>query len=50
MAKLASAAQWRKYTTGEAPRKINLHRLFFIAARFELSESALSAVVERMQK
>jgi len=49
LASVASGAQWRKYTNGDAPRKINLHMLFFIAARLELSDEALNAVVKRMR-
>jgi len=49
LASVASGAQWRKYTNGNAPRNINLHMLFFIAARLELSQEALNAVCKRMQ-
>jgi len=49
LASVASGAQWRKYTNGNHPRQMNLHMLFFIAARLELSQEALDAVCERMQ-
>ena len=53
MANLASVAggqQWRKYTGGAEPRDINLHMLFFIAARLALPPEQLRAVVEKMQE
>jgi len=53
MADLASVAggqQWRKYTGGAAPRDINLHMLFFIAARLSLSADELARVTEKMRE
>jgi len=46
---IASGAQWRKYTNGNSPRKMNLHMLFFIAAKLELSQEMLDAIAERMR-
>ncbi|QNK65889.1 XRE family transcriptional regulator [Variovorax sp. PAMC26660] len=53
MADLASVAggqQWRKYTGGAEPRGINLHMLFFIAARLALSPAEMSKVVDKMKE
>jgi hypothetical protein len=53
MADLASVAgsnQWRKYTGGAAPREINPHMLFFIAARLELSDADLARILARMRE
>lgn len=53
MADLASVAggqQWRKYTGGAEPRDINLHMMFFIAARLSLPPEQLRVVVEKMQE
>lgn len=53
MAELASVAggqQWRKYTGGAEPRDINLHMMFFIAARLALAPEQLRAVVEKMKE
>jgi len=49
LASVASGAQWRKYTNGNNPRQMNLHMLFFIAARLELSQEALNDITERMR-
>jgi len=49
LASVASGAQWRKYTNGTVPRQMNLHMLFFIAARLELPAETLAAVVQRMR-
>jgi len=53
MASLASVAggqQWRKYTGGAAPRKVNIHMLFFMAARLSLPPEALCAIGEKMKE
>jgi len=53
MAELASVAggqQWRKYTGGVEPRGINLHMMFFIAARLALPPEQLRLVVEKMRE
>jgi len=52
MAALASVAdghQWRKYTGGAQPRKVNIHMLFFMAARLSLPPEVLRAIGEKMQ-
>jgi predicted transcriptional regulator len=51
MAELVSVSggqQWRKYTGGAQPREVNLHMLFFIAARLTLDAEQLRAVAARM--
>lgn len=51
MAALASVAggqQWRKYTGGASPREVNLHILFFMAARLALSDEELGRVRDKM--
>lgn len=45
---VAGGQQWRKYTGGENPRKMNLHMLFFIAAKLELSEDEVDRVFKKM--
>jgi len=50
LASVASAGQWRKYTGGVSPRKVNIHMLFFIAARLTLSHGDLRAIGEKMQE
>lgn len=45
---VAGGQQWRKYTGGEKPRKMNLHMLFYIAAKLELSEEELDRIYKRM--
>lgn len=52
MAELASVAggqQWRKYTGGAEPRALNMHILFFMAARLALSPEELERVAEKMR-
>ena len=52
MAELASVAggqQWRKYTGGAEPRALNMHILFFMAARLVLSPEELERVAEKMR-
>lgn len=53
MADLASVSggqQWRKYTGGAAVREINLHMLFFIAARLALTQEEIATIVRKMQE
>lgn len=53
MAELASVSggqQWRKYTGGAAVREINLHMLFFIAARLALAQDEIETIVRKMQE
>lgn len=52
MAALASVAggqQWRKYTGGSKPRDLNMHMLFFMAARLTLGPRELAAIAEKMK-
>jgi len=49
LASVASAGQWRKYTGGAQPRKVNIHMLFFMAARLSLPPEVLRAIGEKMQ-
>lgn len=48
LASVASDAQWRKYTGGADPRDVNLHMLFFMAARLTLSPADLRRVGGKM--
>lgn len=51
MAELASVAggpQWRKYTSGGQPRSVNIHILFFMAARLTLTPAELRRVARKM--
>ncbi|AVA33376.1 transcriptional regulator [Cupriavidus metallidurans] len=53
MAELAAVAgsnQWRKYTGGREPRSVGPHMLFWIAARLQLSEEELAAVLAKMRE
>jgi|GEM_PF-1461096 len=50
LASVSDGAQWRKYTGGANPRHVNLHMLFFVAARLALSDQELARVVEKMQE
>ena len=53
MAELASVSagtQWRKYTGGAEPRDLNMHMLFFIAARLALTPDELSRVTAKMRE
>lgn len=53
MADLASVSggqQWRKYTGGAAVREINMHMLFFIAARLALTKDEIEKIVRKMQQ
>lgn len=53
MADLASVAGgqvWRKYTGGAQARDVNLHFLFFIAARLTLTPAQLRSIGERMRE
>lgn len=47
---IAGGHQWRKYTGGAQPRDVNLHMLFFVAARLTLSSAELRAVAGKMQE
>jgi len=47
---LAQGQQWRKYTGGAAPREVNPHMLFFMAARLELGDDGVTRILERMRK
>ncbi len=52
MAELASVSggqQWRKYTGGAQPREVNLHILFFMAARLVLDGDQLAAIAQEMR-
>jgi|GEM_PF-6209024 len=49
LASISSRQQWRKYTSGAQPRKVNIHMLFFMAARLSLPPEVLRAIGERMQ-
>ncbi len=52
MAELASVSggqQWRKYTGGSEPRELNMHVLFFMAARLALDPDQLQAIANKMQ-
>jgi transcriptional regulator with XRE-family HTH domain len=48
LASVAGGAQWRKYTGGEQPRQLNLHMLFFIAARLSLDAPMLERIAGKM--
>lgn len=48
-ASVAGGAQWRKYTGGAQPRAVNLHMLFFMAARLTLDDAQLARVRDAMQ-
>lgn len=53
MAELASVSagnQWRKYTSGAEPRDLNMHMLFFIAARLALTPDELERVTKKMRQ
>jgi len=53
MAALASVVggqQWRKYTGGAQPRAVNIHILFFMAARLALTPEALRLVGHQMRE
>jgi hypothetical protein len=50
LAALGGSHQWRKYTGGQAPREMNIHMLFFIAAQLTLSGDELKAVVDKMRE
>jgi len=53
MAELVSVGggrQWRKYTGGAAPRSVNIHMMFFMAARLSLSPEALRLVGYKMRE
>ncbi|MGB6053726.1 MAG: XRE family transcriptional regulator [Burkholderiaceae bacterium] len=50
LASVSDGAQWRKYTGGSSPRDVNIHMLFFIAARLALTDQELERVVTQMQE
>lgn len=50
LAGVASASQWRKYTSGESPRAMSPHILFFMAAQLALSSEELDSVIKKMRK
>lgn len=49
LASVAGGSQWRKYTGGADPRAVNIHMLFFIAARLALTPAELERVVAKMR-
>jgi len=46
---LASDTQWRKYTGGAEAREMSLPQLFLAAARIELTDMQLEAIMQRMR-
>ena len=50
LAGVASASQWRKYTSGVNPRAISPHILFFIAAQLTLNKTTLDTIVSKMKE
>ncbi len=48
LAGLAETAQWQQYSGGPEPTRIDVHKLFFIAARLVLSPTQLRAIGQRM--
>lgn len=50
LASVVSGAQWRKYTGGAQPRALNLHMLFFIAARLVLPPEDLQRIAIKMEQ
>jgi hypothetical protein len=52
MAELACVSggqQWRKYTDGATPRNLNMHILFFMAARLALAPEQLEVIADKMR-
>lgn len=47
---LASGSQWRKYTSGEAPRAISMQMLFYTAAKLVLSTDQVGSVYNKMRE
>ncbi|MEW8506997.1 MAG: hypothetical protein AB2598_09845 [Candidatus Thiodiazotropha sp.] len=45
---VAGGQQWRKYTGGQSPRKMNFHMLFYIAAKLTLTEQEMEVVYKRI--
>lgn len=50
LASVAGGAQWRKYTGGAAPRDVNMHMLFFVAARLVLPPAELRRIAGKMME
>ncbi|EBG1054074.1 helix-turn-helix domain-containing protein [Salmonella enterica] len=48
LAGVASNSQWRKYTSGESPRAMSPHILFFMAAQLILSEDDINKIIDKM--
>lgn len=48
IAGLTGNSQWRKYTGGESPRKMNMQMLFYIAAQLVLEKEQLNDVIKKM--
>lgn len=49
LASVSNGAQWRKYTGGADPRSLNMHILFFMAARLTLAPEELARVQAKMR-
>lgn len=50
LASVVGGQQWRKYTSATQPRPVNMHILFFMAARLALSPEALHLVGHKMRE
>lgn len=50
LASVAGGSQWRKYTGGAEPRAVNIHMLFFMAARLTLGPAELARVEAKMRE
>ncbi|MDD9245214.1 helix-turn-helix domain-containing protein [Enterobacter soli] len=50
LAGVCSNSQWRKYTSGETPRPISSHILFFAAAQLALNDSEMHKVLTKMKE
>lgn len=48
LAGVSGSNQWRKYTGGAEPRQVNMHMMFFIAARLTLPEAQFGEVLAKM--
>lgn len=50
LAGVSSNSQWRKYTSGETPRPMSLHILFFAAAQLALDKGELEKILNKMKE
>ena len=49
LAGVASNSQWRKYTSGESPRAMSPHILFYMAAQLALDNNDLNKILGKVR-